>query len=122
MDLQTFITQTLVQIANGISDANVSLSTVGAVVNPSNVYPYDKPGSTVYGHIVPPNQTQLNRVVQLVNFDVAVIAAEGTGAKGGIGVVVGAFALGSQGSTTTNNSSHSRVQFAVPMALPQGKV
>lgn len=122
MDLQTFITQTLVQIANGINEANISLSAAGAVVNPSNVYPYEKPGSTAYGHIVPPDQTLLNRVVQLVNFDVAVTAEEGAGAKGGIGVVVGAFALGSQGSTTANNSSQSRVQFAVPMALPQGRV
>lgn len=121
MDLQTFITETLVQIANGISEANVLLANVHAVANPRNVSPTGEAGGTVYGHIVPDELGQMRRVVQSVNFDVAISVAEGSGTKGGIGVVVGAIALGGQGSSSTNNASQSRVSFTVPMALPVGQ-
>ena len=53
-----------------------------------------------------------------VDFDVALTVTEGTGTKGGIGIVAGAFALGSTGQSTAQNSSVSRVQFSVPIAFP----
>lgn len=122
MDLQTFIAETLVQIAEGINTANAKLAEVGAVANPANVEPSPQQGANFYGVIVPLKESVMHRVVQAVNIDVAVVAAEDRGTKGGIGIVVGALALGTQGSKAVNNSSQSRVQFSVPMALPVGKI
>jgi hypothetical protein len=122
MDLRTFIAETLVQIADGINDANAKLTKVGAVANPANVEPSTQQDANIYGVIVPPKDNVLYRVVQAVNIDVAVVAADDRSTKGGIGIVVGAVALGTQGAAAVNNSSQSRVQFSVPMALPVGKI
>jgi hypothetical protein len=58
---------------------------------------------------------------QIVEFDVALTAMEGTGTKGGIGVVAGMFALGSTGQSKEESSSVSRVKFSVPLSLPTPK-
>jgi hypothetical protein len=120
MDLETFVSETLVQVVNGIARANTALAGSGAIVNPKNVYAAGKTDMRVYGHIVPQRDAEMRRAVHAIDFDVAITATEGSGTKGGIGVVVGAIALGTQGSSTSNNSSMSRVQFSVPVALPQG--
>jgi hypothetical protein len=58
------------------------------------------------------------RVVQEIEFDVAVHATEGTETKGGIGIMVGAIGLGSQGKSQAGNASESRIRFTIPMVLP----
>lgn len=40
-----------------------------------------------------------------MEFDIAVTSIEGTETRGGIGVVAGVFALGSQGKSLENNQS-----------------
>ena len=119
MDLQTFIRETLVQVARGIEEAAEELKESGALINPENVANANQQGSVVYGQIVPKKDAIMRRHVQSVTFDVAIAASEGTGTKGGIGVVVGAIALGSQGQSNASSSSTSRVQFSVPVALPE---
>jgi hypothetical protein len=119
VDLQSFIRETLVQIARGIEEASDELKGSGALINPENVANANQQGSVVYGQIVPKSQSTMRRHVQSVTFDVAIAASEGTGTKGGIGVVVGAIALGSQGQSSATASSTSRVQFSVPVALPE---
>jgi len=61
------------------------------------------------------------QLVQTVEFDVAVTATEGTDTKGGIGVVAGVFALGSQGQSSEEISAVSRIKFSVPITLPYGE-
>lgn len=51
MDLKSFITETLVQIAHGINDANVALSESEAIVNPRFVVGHGEvKDGTVYGY------------------------------------------------------------------------
>ena len=119
VDLQSFIRETLVQIARGIEEASEELKDSGALINPENVANANQQGTLVYGQIVSKSNNIMRRNVQSVTFDVAIAASEGTGTKGGIGVVVGASALGSQGQSNASNSSTSRVQFSVPVALPE---
>lgn len=61
--------------------------------------------------------TESGDLINMVSFDVAVTATDGTGTKGGIGIVIGAVALGSQGQSENRNEAVSRVQFKVPFAL-----
>ena len=113
MELKDFVREALVQIADGVQEAQSALekSSSSAEVNPSTANRYDVK-SNIFG------DSKSGKPIFLIEFDVAVTAAEGTQTKGGIGVVVGAIALGSQGKSDSTNSSISRIQFKVPMALP----
>jgi len=72
----------------------------------------------VYGYLVTDNAKNYRQVVQSISFDVAVSVAQGTETKGGVGLVVGPVALGSQGKSDASNTSMSRIQFRIPMVLP----
>ena len=120
MQLSDFISETLIQIAKGIERANTELTDSAARVNPSNVFPTDATyNKTVYGHIQ--TDEQLNPAVHLIQFDVAVYAAEGKETKGGIGIMVGTIGLGSHGKSDATSSTTSRIQFGIPMLLPTSK-
>ena len=111
MQLQEFIKQVLVQIAEGVKEADQELG--AGYVNPE-----------------PRGDTKLNKVaeagyipsdkgtlIQQVQFDVAVSSAEGKETKGGIGLMIAPLALGSQGKSDSSSSSTSRISFKVPLAL-----
>ena len=119
MQLEEFISGTLTQIARGIERANEGLRDCDARVNPPNV----APGSTnfnqsIYGYLGHKPQMP---AVHLIQFDVAVFAAEGTESRGGIGIMVGTIALGSQGKSADSQSTTSRIQFGIPMLLPRSE-
>jgi hypothetical protein len=116
MQLEDFIKESLVQIANGVSAAAKELNSSGAIVNPRNVAAASKETFNVYGLIAESNT--MRRAVHSIEFDVAVTATGGTETKGGIGVIAGAIALGTQGKSQESNSSVSRLSFSIPMALP----
>lgn len=106
MDLREFVSQTLGQIIEGVKAAQEAAKAHGAEVNPP-MRRGTESGMTASG-----------KYSRDVDFDVALTVTEGTGTKGGIGIVAGAFALGSTGQSTAQNSSVSRVQFSVPIAFP----
>lgn len=110
MDLKTFVTETLSQIAEGVTDAQRRCKELGARVNPK-----------VSGNYREHEELWVDdggAAAQFVDFDVAITASEGTGTKGGIGITVGAFALGSSGQSQAEKSASSRVRFFVPLVLP----
>jgi hypothetical protein len=107
MELQQFITESLKQIVDGVVDAQGYVKTKGGSINP-----------VVNGL---PNRSWDQRtqtLVQEVEFDVAVTTTEGKETKGGIGVVTGILAIGSQGKTDTSNVALTRLRFIIPIALP----
>ena len=117
MDLRNFIKETLVQIAQGIDEASQALGGTSAIVNPRNVVgAHGTNDAKVYGYVA--KDKNMRQAVQSINFDVAISVAEGTETKGGIGLMVGAVALGSQGKSDASNTSQSRIQFNIPMVLP----
>jgi hypothetical protein len=119
VNLGEFITQALVQIANGMKDAEEGLERSGAPVNPRDASVSTTDGGKIYGYMTK-SGTSL-RAIQLVEFDVAVTATDGKESKGGIGVVMGAIALGSTAKTDSQNSPISRLRFSIPIALPNGR-
>jgi hypothetical protein len=114
MELRDFVSETLVQIAEGVSSAQERSKELGAYVNPQLT------GSTTdavqHGFL----KSQFG-AAQIVGFDVALTVTEGKGTKGGIGIIAGAITLGSSGQSTSENSSVSRVKFSVPLILPVTK-
>ncbi|AXF85437.1 hypothetical protein DTO96_101168 [Ephemeroptericola cinctiostellae] len=115
MDLQEFVSETLLQIISGIKNAQDKTSTSGGSVNPRIT------GSSEYAAQHGFLRTAGGSPAQIVQFDVALTVTEGTGTKGGIGVFAGAINLGSSGQSTNENKSISRVKFAVPVSLPENQ-
>lgn len=113
MDVQTFVTETLIQICNGVTEAANRLAETDAIVSPSGIAADEH---NMYVH------EGYRRIVQNVEFDVAVTATEGKGTEGGIGLMVGAIGLGSKGRSDRESSSTSRIRFNVPVSLPATNV
>jgi hypothetical protein len=111
MELQEFIRRTIVEIVSAVVEAQKEIAATGAVINPSGVAfrPDQHQGSSWTGD---------GNLVRLIQFDVAITASEGTGTKGGIGIMMGAIALGSQGQSKQATEAVSRLRFEVPLLLP----
>lgn len=114
MELKDFVGQALAEIVQGVLDAQKNLGANGKYINPE--LSTQQGTHEKYGKLV----SIQGQLVQTVEFDVAVTATEGTGTKGGIGVVAGVFALGSQGQSSAETSAVSRIKFVVPVTLPYG--
>lgn len=115
MELKEFVKETLVQITQGVKDAQPEVQAAGGKVNPELFKLMEKGSSSAaFGYARGGGANPMF----LVEFDVAVVAEEGRETKGGIGVVAGVFALGSQGKSEHNTSNVSHIQFKVPILLP----
>jgi hypothetical protein len=105
MDLETFIAETLRQIVKGVKTAQQHEDCKGASINPIDPRPGHPHGQVVR--------------VKEIEFDVAVTVSEGSErqGKGNIGVA-SILGIGGHASSTSANSSVSRIKFAVPLILP----
>lgn len=112
MNLKEFVSEALVQIIEGVIDAHDRTKQFGAIVNP--IISGSQEHGAKHGFVA-----STDGAAQMVHFDVALEAKEGTGTKGGIGVVTGIFSLGSSGQSNAENSTVSRVKFGVPIVLPR---
>ncbi|WP_146778654.1 hypothetical protein [Acidithiobacillus ferridurans] len=84
MELKVFISETLVQIARRIDDANVALSDSKAIANPRYVIGHGEvENETVYGYLIEgSDRKDYRQAVHAVEFDVAIVAAEGKKSRG----------------------------------------
>jgi hypothetical protein len=115
MKLKDFVAETLKEIVDGVADAQYHWSQKGGSVIPGGLEYSDKAGPGAL-YDVPSG-----RPVQVIEFDVAVTTEEGTGTEGGIGVFVGAVALGSKGKSDASMTTVNRIKFSVPVLLPPTK-
>lgn len=117
MELREFVKTALTEIMNGVKDAQLGAK------NPSEgqVTPSVLQQGTSSGVLNVPTGCLLSaqkQFIQSVKFDVAVTIEQGTETKGGIGIFMGAVGLGSQGESTTSQTSVSRIKFEVPVSFP----
>jgi hypothetical protein len=111
MNLRDFVKQAIVEIIEGVADAN---SEIGQdCVDPSPHMTTQPQELAKQGYF----NGQNHRLVQSVDFDVAVTATEGTETKGGIGIFVAGFGVGTQGSSNQASSSLSRIRFKIPISF-----
>jgi hypothetical protein len=122
MNLQEFITESLVQIAEGIREANNRLNDKDALVNPRGYNA--EPGGHVHGYLLSKEHQDYGKskenphIVQSVAFDVAVAADQTTTTEGGGKLRVVALDLGAERSSESKNHSESRIRFTIPMVFP----
>lgn len=111
MELKEFISNALIDITQGISDAQKKSGDSGAIINPHiNIAPSElsKHGLIWAG----------GTPAHLIKFDLAVTVTEGSGTKGGIGILAGAISLGSSGQSNSESMVVSRIQFSIPVIYP----
>lgn len=106
MELKDFVQESLVQIARGIEAASKELEDTNAHINPKNVYVNSETRQN-YGRL--DQKANYSPVVELVDFDVAVHASEGTETNGKIGISVGSIGIGAGGKSQESNRSESRI-------------
>ncbi len=113
MDLKEFVSETLISVITGVTDAQKKVEGHGAFVNPTGLM---RSTSNISSNAVWDNST--NNYSQTVTFDVA-ITAEDTG-KGGAKVKVLSGLLGGEfgGEKSNKNTLVSRVQFSIPVLFP----
>ena len=119
MELQEFIKETLVQISNGIYEANVALKDTSAIVNPDGIKAYST-DAKAYGRI---STSSIGKepIVELVSFDVAVQVESGSQTGGGLKLSIASIGLGAEGQKSNIQSSESRIKFQIPMIYPKAK-
>lgn len=104
MELREFITQTLVQIQQGVQDAieQQDAAKTNGIINP------------VFSMNGRPGRDHL----QKVEFDVAVTATDKASGGGKAGIKVFSVELGGEGAKGTEHSVASRVKFTIPVVPP----
>ena len=105
-DLRTFVSQTLIDIAGAIRDAQEHTRGLGAVINPPEVRADGRA------------QTNDGRGVEDVHFDVAVSAQDAKGTNGAMKIQI--ISVGA--SKSAMNANATRVSFSIPVCWPQGRV
>jgi hypothetical protein len=112
MQLREFIKEVLSQIVDGVRDAQEQNG--GAFVVPA--------GDGGHKYAEHPRFAASARLKStIVDFDVAITAEESDKAEGGAGVKVLSIQFGAKGEVSSKDTTVSRVQFAVPLLLPESK-
>lgn len=111
MELEKFIESTLVQIAQGVHNAQKPLSLLGGSANPHMKVLRD---DQTIGQA--PNRE--GDRISLIEFDVAVSATTNSSKKGGIGVLATVVKIGGEAESAKENGTVSRIKFSVPILLP----
>ena len=115
MELKEFVSKTLLQIIEGVREAQASVDKLDGMVNP-----YIDPTSMQKQHTLGlTGHIGERKAVLPVEFDVVLSISEDSNVKSGAGIFVGAIGLGVQGQSVDSNSSQSRVKFLIPIVLPK---
>lgn len=113
MDIREFVSTVLQEIVSGVQDAQTEIQGDGEI-NP-HIWMAERDNASKQRIL----ESNNGKWIHMVEFDVAVTVADSTNTKGVVGLVVGSIGLGSQGQSTNQNSTVSRVKFEVPIAFPR---
>ncbi len=114
MELKDFISETLIEIAQGVNMAKEKYKELGGDVNPHNLKQIE--GGLMYGKEIP-----IQSVAKLlcnVQFEIALTDGNKEGSSNGIGVFLGYFSAGGKTDSANEHQSFTRVKFNVPVQLP----
>ncbi|MCE1225962.1 MAG: hypothetical protein LWW87_05660 [Geobacteraceae bacterium] len=113
MDLKEFVSETLISIITGVTDAQEKANEYGAFVNPAGLM---RSTSNVSNNAIWDNST--NNYAQSIAFDVAVTAEDAGQGGAKIKVFSGIISGELGGEKSNKNSVASRVQFSIPILFP----
>ena len=108
MELKDFIKTAIADITEAVSELQDSIDN-GAIINPT------LPCGTSSRSVLVDNKV---RVIEDLNFDVAVTATEATGIEGGAKVGISIFGAKVGTGTNAKTENVSRLTFSIPIVLP----
>ena len=108
MELKDFVTETLMQIIEGIKDAQEKSSELGAIINPRSIT-----GSTLSAVV-----KDRTHSVQEIGFEVALTSTTDENSKKCIGVALGSVGIGANKTQGEKEVSATSVRFSIPITRP----
>lgn len=108
MELKEFIKQTLVQITNGVVEAQESIKNTGCYINPEGFHT---------GEQVKPGFNKEYRHVQKIKLSIAVTVEENNETGKGVGVS-SILVAGISTKNNNTNTSTNHIEFEIPISLP----
>ena len=115
MKLKDFVSESLIQIVEGVVEAQHAMEGKNAFIHPSGIFSHHRDTNTLVTDL----SERDRKFIQNIEFDVAVTAIEGDETKGGIGVVAAVLNAGVQHTMDNQVSTISRIKFTVPIILPE---
>lgn len=109
MELKDFIKETLIQITNGVAEAQKAVKDTGCLINPA--------GYNNQRYIEEGDNSNM-RGVQKITMSIAITVTEGNENKAGLGVVSGFFTAGTATKSNDVSSTVNRIEFDIPISLP----
>ena len=109
MELQEFIKNTIVQITNGVIEAQSELKDSGCLINPE--------GFSMSGGQIKKGYKNEYRSVQKIKMNVELTVTENSGSKSGIGVAK-IIRAGIDSEESSSNNHSTSVEFEIPVAFP----
>jgi hypothetical protein len=112
MDLKDFVAESLAHIVEGVAAATDRVEAQGGFINPADDSVSLRGKAYAASVVVPGHGT---RVIQLIEFDLAVVVTRDEKAKVGGGVVT---VVSGNLETEHARQTTSRIKFSVPITLP----
>lgn len=114
MELNKYISEVIIEISEGINNAQTTLSDKGisTVINPSD----DGKGNLIY--YTPSNDNVLKRNITELSFNVNTTIEKKEGSSAGIGVLSGVISLGGKSEKEKVNESMNSLNFSIKVAFP----
>ena len=110
MELRDFIKETIENIIDGVSAAQLSIRDKGAKINPKNVQ-FNENGKF----------NDLNSgMPRYIEFDVGLTSVNKSGSSEGIGVFLGTISLGKKNDQGIEHTAITKIKFSLPLVLPCG--
>ena len=109
MELKDFIKETLIQITQGISEAQTELEESSCVINPRDIK------EDGFANVIIKNK---RHTVQCIDFKIALTSTTESADKAGIGVMLGSFGIGGNKTSSDGNTSNTNISFSIPVVFP----
>lgn len=109
MELKDFIKETLIQIAQGIEEAQKELAETDCIINPRDIK------EDGFANVIIKNK---RHTVQCVDFNIALTSTSESADKAGIGVMLGSFGIGGNKTSSDGSTSNTSISFSVPVVFP----
>lgn len=101
MELQSFITQALLDIVNGVVDAQSQVNRQTSIIPDVNE-----------------EHDRVNSRMQVVKFDVSIRIDDQKGSEGKLGVLSGVIGAGIAGNSSSATEHLTKLQFSIPISFP----
>lgn len=113
MELKEFVSQTLIEITEGIKDAQSKCMELGGQVNPKIEGNINIDKSKLYYE-----GEDYYKPIYEVNFKVGLVESTSKGSKVGIGVFLPKLSLGTEKERGNESQSITSIEFSVPILFP----